>query len=173
MPTNDFTAYSVNKMTEKEARSIAEWRYEAPYELYNVTGDLEEILQELLDGSYYAVRSSGDELVGFFCYGRNAQVPGGLRQGLYTGESVIDIGLGLKPELTGRGLGLEFLRAGIAYAARTFAPRKLRLSVAAFNTRAIALYSKAGFDPAGQFDNTADGQTIRFVLMEMEVPASG
>ncbi|WP_239004770.1 GNAT family N-acetyltransferase [Paenibacillus tepidiphilus] len=168
MHKDDYSAYTMHAMTEPEALSIAEWRYEAPYEFYNVTGEVEEVLAELLDGSYYAVRGNAEELVGFFCYGQAAQVPGGIRQGLYAGEHVLDIGLGLKPELTGQGRGLPFLQRGIEFGIKRFAPHKLRLSVAAFNARAIALYSKAGFTPAGSFVNAAGEWTTTFQLMEME-----
>ncbi len=44
-----------------------------------------------------------------FCFGANAQVPGGRDANLYGGEDVIDIGLGMKPALTGKGIGKRIL----------------------------------------------------------------
>jgi hypothetical protein len=47
----------------------------------------------------------------------------------------VDVGLGLRPDLTGRALGLGFMLAGLEFARRRFAPDGFRLSVAAFNER--------------------------------------
>ncbi|MNI53752.1 Mycothiol acetyltransferase [compost metagenome] len=128
--------------------------------------DEPEDLHELLDGTYYAVTAKEAGLIGFFCYGGNAQVPGGAEQGLYIGDNVLDMGLGLKPEYTGNGKGLAFVKAGIRFAEERYAPEKLRLSVAAFNERAVAVYSKAGFRLLGSFDNVRGEKPMRFLVME-------
>lgn len=52
------------------------------------------------------------------------------------------IGLGMKPNLTGRGKGVEFVKAGIAYAKSKYNPKQIILSVAIFNQRAIKVYKK-------------------------------
>ncbi len=79
----------------------------------------------------------------------------------------VEIGLGLRPELTGRGLGLEFLRAGIEYVRTRFDAERVILNVAAFNERAIKVYERAGFRETGrhtrQFDRWGD---VEFVEME-------
>ncbi|MEK5236572.1 GNAT family protein [Paenibacillus sp. FSL L8-0470] len=157
--------YKIRLMEELDAREIVKWSYEAPYAMYNLSDDPEDI-QELLDGSYYAVISPENELAGFFCYGRNAQVPGGIREGLYIGDKVLDIGLGLKPELTGEGKGRDFLESGMEFARRKYGPERFRLSVAAFNKRAIALYNSVGFKPAGEFVNNNGKHEMVFMLME-------
>ena len=72
-------------------------------------------------------------------------MPGGRDANLYGGEDVIDIGLGMKPALTGKGIGKEFFQAGIAFARKEFNAKMFRLSVATFNTRAITLYKNIGF----------------------------
>ncbi|MNL62214.1 hypothetical protein D3C87_1862160 [compost metagenome] len=72
----------------------------------------------------------------------------------------------MKPEYTGIGLGRGFLQAGIQFAECTFTPEKLRLSVAAFNERAIALYSKSGFKLTGSFYNINGERKMEFLVME-------
>jgi RimJ/RimL family protein N-acetyltransferase len=155
-------------MDEQAAKAIANWKYEPPYSMYNMMDDSEEIedITELMDGSYFSVRTSGAELIGFFCYGRNAQVGGGVEQGVYLDGTALDIGLGLRPDLTGRGQGLAFLQAGIRFAEENYGADRLRLSVAVFNLRATALYKKAGFLPGQSFINRYGDNETEFLLME-------
>ncbi|WP_369902006.1 GNAT family N-acetyltransferase [Bacillus manliponensis] len=134
----------IKHITKEEANEIASWQYKEPYELYSFSSS-EETIEELLGGTYYSCRSDEGELIGYFCFGESAQVPGGRDAKLYGGEGIVDIGLGMKPQLTGNGLGRAFLGAGIQFAEETFQPKQLRLSVAAFNNRAIQLYKNAGF----------------------------
>ncbi|KUP24545.1 GNAT family protein [Paenibacillus sp. DMB5] len=165
MTDSNSLRYELRQMEEYDAREISGWKYEPPYDLYNM-GDDPAGLQELLDGSYYAVTIPGNQLAGFFCYGGNARVPGGAEQGLYKGDNVLDIGLGMKPEYTGAGQGMDFLRAGISFAEQQYAPGKLRLTVAAFNLRAAALYRKAGFELTGSFERTGGDNSMEFLVME-------
>jgi [ribosomal protein S18]-alanine N-acetyltransferase len=111
--------YLFRPTNEEDAREIAAWRYEAPYDFYDMTNDPEG-LEKLLGPperrrGYYAVLSGG-ELVGFFCYSLGGQLPGFD----YPGDGCIDIGLGLRPDLTGKGLGLKFIRAGLQFGRRRF-----------------------------------------------------
>ncbi|EMA6342311.1 GNAT family protein [Bacillus cytotoxicus] len=135
---------NIHKLTKTEAREIGRWKYEEPYSLYDFSEE-EETMKELLNGTYYGCCNENGELIGYFCFGESAQVPGGREANLYGGEGVIDIGLGMKPELTGQGRGKEFFQAGIQFAIHAFQPQKIRLSVAAFNERAIMLYKNVGF----------------------------
>jgi ribosomal-protein-alanine N-acetyltransferase len=80
---------------------------------------------------------------------------------------VLEIGLGLPPDLTGRSLGLAFFRAGIDFARRRFQPKRIILAVAAFNDRARIVYERAGFRVVGRhvrhFDRWGD---VEFIDME-------
>ena len=57
----------------------------------------------------------------------------------------LDYGLGLRPDLTGQGLGPYFFNVGLAFARERFRPRQVFLHVAAFNERARLVYERAGF----------------------------
>ena len=46
--------YIIRKMTKRQAEDISTWKYDKPYSIYDMDGS-KEILDELLDGSYYAV----------------------------------------------------------------------------------------------------------------------
>jgi ribosomal-protein-alanine N-acetyltransferase len=150
---------SIALMTQDEAEVIAEWRYDPPYDFYNTTADARD-LAELLDPDqrsdrYFAARNAAGELIGYFEFGRDARV--------------VRVGLGLRPDLTGRGLGLSFLEQGLSFARRRFRPGRFRLSVAEFNKRAIKVYERCGFTRTRSFVHETNGGTYRFV--EMERPA--
>ena len=83
--------------------------------------------------------------MGYFCFGEDARVAAGRRLGVYEHEAAPDVGLGMRPDLTGRGFGEDFLRAGLRLARETYSPQAFRLTVATFNRRAIRVYEKAGF----------------------------
>jgi len=142
-------------MTQHEAETISMWEYEAPYDFYNAPAD-EHDLAELLDptqraGQYFSVHAA-EELIGFF-------------QLKSDGDAVV-VGLGLRPDLTGRGLGLPFVQEGLAFAREQFAPARFRLSVATFNERAIKVYERAGFVVTRAFMHETNGGLFPFVEME-------
>lgn len=155
--------YAFEPMDEAQARAVAAWRYEPPYDFYSLAEDPED-LAELLDPekrrSYHAALSEGD-LVGFLAFGEAARVPGYD----YGGAGVLDVGLGMRPDLTGRGLGLGFVLEGLEYGRRSFAPESFRLTVATFNERAIRVYERAGFGRGEIFVRRTGGEGRPFLVM--------
>lgn len=145
-------AYRFVPMTEAYAREILAWQYEPPYDFYNATPDLDEapIVATLLNPSYhyYAVLDVHDALIAYRCFGEDARVP----NGDYRADA-LDMGGGLRPDLTGQGLGPQIMLAAIAFAHAMFAPRAFRTTVAAWNTRAIRACIKAGYQPMSTFQN--------------------
>ncbi|SDJ10136.1 GNAT family N-acetyltransferase [Salimicrobium halophilum] len=137
----------IREMDERSARKTMEWRYEPPYDLYNDPFS-EESLQEKLDGSYRAVLDENGELFGFYCTGESAVIPVGKKLGVYE-DAAIDIGLGMCPDMTGKGYGRAFMAAIIE---DINTEETLRLSVAVFNERAIKLYEAFGFERAHRFE---------------------
>jgi [ribosomal protein S18]-alanine N-acetyltransferase len=143
-------------MTADFAREILSWKYEPPYDFYN-NDPTEEALNELL--SYIVVVDEINQLVGFYCSGKSAQVPAGNKYGVYH-DNMIDCGLGLKPELTGKGLGKSFF-TWILHNIENSQKLPIRLTVATFNTRAIKLYESQGFMKEISFDvNGIEFQTM-------------
>ena len=152
----DLGQLKIGPMTQEEAEAIAHWRYEPPYDFYDADADNRD-LAELLDPErrgdrYFSAHDAADELVGFF--------------GIAYGEGVAGIGVGLRPDLTGRGLGLSFLEDGLAFAKKRYAPERYRLSVAEFNRRAITVYERAGFVRTRSYVHETNGGVFRFVDME-------
>ncbi len=77
-----------------------------------------------------------------------------------------EIGLGMRPDLTGKGNGKEFLKATISFIKTEFKPEKITLSVATFNKRAIKLYRKVGFKNVDTIMQETNGSTFEFLKME-------
>ena len=124
------------------------WRYPPPYDFYDDDGAPPNNPER-----FYGAYDEDGGVIGFYFF---APRPEG-----------IFYGLGLRPDLTGRGLGLEFVQAGIAFAEREFGPRRLVLDVAEFNERAIRVYERSGFRRTGRklrsFERWGD---VPFVDME-------
>jgi ribosomal-protein-alanine N-acetyltransferase len=89
--------------------------------------------------------------------------------GFVSDGSTVEIGLGLRPDLTGRGLGLRFVESGLQFARENYTPTTFRLMVAAFNERAIIVYERAGFERQRNYRNKTNGGEFDFV--EMSRPA--
>lgn len=146
-------------MNQEEAETIAAWRYDPPYDFYDPAADHRD-LAELLDAGqrgdkYFSAFDQSGALIGYFGF-------------VHAGE-VVGVGVGLRPDLTGRGQGQAFLEAGLDYARTRFSPRLFRLAVAAFNARAITVYERAGFVAGRTYEHETNGGVFSFV--EMERPA--
>jgi ribosomal-protein-alanine N-acetyltransferase len=143
-------------MTQEDAETLAAWRYPGPFSFYDWDSDPDD-LAELLDPElrgqdYVAVDDDDGRLVGYFQYKR----PHGPR---------LEIGLGLHPDWTGRGLGQDFVEAGLDYARRRYAPDEFVLAVAAFNRRAITVYERVGFVRSRTYMHRTAGREWEFIEM--------
>ncbi len=152
--------FTFREMEESEAIEISEWHYEPPYDFYDFKNDLED-LEEFLDfanrprNKYFSVFDESRGLVGFY---EMEHEPG-----------KVEIGLGMRPELTGKGIGLSFIEAGIDFITERFNPDLLTLKVAAFNDRARKVYERAGFRKTGIKWIKNEIGNIEFIVMEMEL----
>lgn len=150
---------------EESARKFLRWQYEPPYDVYNCPPDqLEKWILYNADpaNNVYGMFDRNDELVGYCSYGRDAQVPGGDYS-----DTALDIGLMIKPELTGRGMGASFAREVIRNGVEIYNPEKLRVTIAGFNHRAIRTWEKNGFQKVQEFIRNRDG--MAFVIMAATV----
>jgi ribosomal-protein-alanine N-acetyltransferase len=55
----------------------------------------------------------------------------------------------MRSNIAGRGLGAEVVVAGLRFAKDAYSPPTFRLTVAAFNLRAVRMYERVGFDGGG------------------------
>ena len=153
--------YYFRPMTDTDAVAVSGWRYDVPYSVYN--GDPRGIAT-LLDprNAYYTVRSEDRGLIGMCCFGPDARVPGARYD-----DAALDVGLGMRPDLTGQRLGLALVNAILDFGRETYHPAAFRLTVATFNRRAITVYERAGFRP-GRVFMSSGANPIEFVQMTRE-----
>jgi [ribosomal protein S18]-alanine N-acetyltransferase len=159
-------AFAFRKMDEPSVREIIQWRYDASYDMYNCDPkDIEETVQAFQDPQYryYSLWDQGGELVGYCCFGEDGRVPGG-----DYGAQALDIGGGLRPDLTGQGLGSSFMEAALEFARRHFAPVAFRATVAAFNRRALRVCEKMAFRQIQTFESTHSGKPFIILVREAE-----
>lgn len=146
-------------MNREYAEEIAYgWKYDGQFSFYNMTED-EEDLQEFLNpekwtNCIYGVLDEQKQLTGFFEY--------------HIHNSELEIGLGLKPQLTGMGIGEDFVLSGISFGISSFNHkiRSITLSVASFNKRAIKVYQRLGFEIVESELIYTNGDRYEFIRMK-------
>ena len=156
--------FTLTPITRADAQAVSRWRYDGPYSVYNGSPDA---VPSLLEPRYlyHSVHDDYGFLVGYFCFGEDARVAAGKSSGVYDREDALDVGLGMRPDLTGRGLGEQFVRAGLQFADEAYSPPAFRLTVATFNHRAISVYERVGFRPVETFGATKLNGEREWLLM--------
>lgn len=132
---------------------IMGWHYERPYDFYDTDAD------PPTNAERYRVVTGDDGRVEAFWY-FEAPEPG-----------VIEVGIGLRPDLCGRGLGERYMREELEYAQGEWQPRTFRLYVASWNERAIKLYERLGFREVGERHTRTFERFGEHEFMRMERPA--
>jgi RimJ/RimL family protein N-acetyltransferase len=122
---------TIEEASPQALAEIVGWAYEPPYDFYD--GNREPVRNP---ERFFSARDHDGSLVGFYYF----ELKG----------PILEYGLGLRPDLTGRRHGLEFVRAGLEFGRKRFRPEQIVLAVAAFNERAIAVYERAGFAETGR-----------------------
>ena len=142
----------LDTFTEGDAKALCAWRYFPPDHEYDMP-DWDTICREqwaLADptrraAEFHALREDSGALAGFFR--------------LVPAADAVTLGMGLRPDLCGKGLGAQLVAEACACCARLYPSLSLRLEVRAWNQRAIRCYQAAGFreyatlsrtTPAGQ-----------------------
>ena len=139
----------IRPFTDGEARAVAAWRYEPPFDIYNGDPTRHEDYLAIDDLGYgfYALTGSENDIIGFCCFGEEARVTGQVPC-----DGIIDLGGGVRPDLLSNGIATEMFPAIVAFAVSTFRPKQLRTAVAVFNERSTRLCLSAGFSVTRVFD---------------------
>lgn len=151
-PFDPAAAWQVVPMTEAHAEEVCRWRFEPPYDVYN--NDPWDTLKKLeiefgdpklREEQYAAVIDPDDgELMGYAQF--------------FPIVGVTRLGLALRPDLCGDGIGPSFVRLLVREARRRKPEDEIDLEVLLWNVRARRAYEKAGFRVTDQYERgTPDG----------------
>lgn len=147
----------ISTLSQENAETIAnDWHYPKPYDFYDMIND-EEDYQELITPEYrkehYYQIVSDTNLIAFF--------------GIFPLSDIkIELGLGLRPNLTGKGFGQVIFTVIEEFVSSHFNHyEEIILSVAEFNQRAIKLYSRLGYEKIGHKKVVTNGSVYDFLEM--------
>ena len=146
-------------LTPAQAAAIETWRYPEPYGRYAMAG-------AQFGDDYVALVGDDGELIGYRCFGPEGRVPG-----YDYDDSALDTGGGLRPDLTGRGLGARAIATGLVYGWERFRNDSFRVTVASFNVRARRAVESVGFRPVAHFRATTDGSEFDVLRLDDDAPA--
>lgn len=155
---------SIQPLTEAQIRDFIRWQYDDPYAMYAMTDENEaESIAFFSDeaNGYFAIVDETGLLLGFCNFGADAQVPGGD----YTTEA-IDVGMGMRPDLTGQGQGVDYAQAVFDFADKQFPHQPFRATIAEFNQRAQKVCLKHGFVVVDRFERLSDKRQFLILIRE-------
>jgi [ribosomal protein S18]-alanine N-acetyltransferase len=138
-------------MTQGYAEQIVGWEYPPPFERYSLVDAPASDFTNPANGFVALVDTSG-QLVAYRSFGPDGRVPGGTYD-----DAALDTGGGLRPDLTGRGLGRSAIQIGLDYGWDTFGSTTLRVTVWAQNERALRVVRSLGFEDVDHFLATSSG----------------
>jgi ribosomal-protein-alanine N-acetyltransferase len=150
------TTFSIRAFTGEDAEAVGTWRYPPPYGVYDLREDPEQDddMREPANWgvSWFAVDDGDGELIGYVEF--------------HDLDGEVELGLGLRPDRTGLGLGAAFVEASMAFARDRWAPRSFGLDVFPWNERAIRSYERAGFTRGEVYIRRFDGgNEVTFLRM--------
>lgn len=154
--------------SKAETREVAAWSYSPPFDLYNGNPDHPELfLTRNAEGEgYYPAVDQHGALAAFAVFGVEARV-----RGQEPAADTLDVGLGVRPDLTSLGIGTELLGFIVAQAGASQVTSTLRCAVAVFNARSLALCHRAGFSPVRDFTGPGE-RTFRELTCTLAAPRS-
>jgi len=145
--------YTFQPITPQLAKIAAGWQYPFPYDFYNIPkGRQRFAVRGYLNPNYayHSIKDENETWIGICTFGADARVAGGDYS-----ETAIDIGLGLCPEHTGRGMGTAVVAAILDFATANADTSVFRATIASFNRRSQRVFEKNGFHRTQEFMTSA------------------
>ncbi|MGY1669321.1 N-acetyltransferase family protein [Geodermatophilus sp. SYSU D00710] len=149
------------RLTEEEATEVATWAYPPPFDLYDSDPRNPHLFTARTadsEGYHPAVDEDG-RVLPFAVVGPEARV-----RGQQPVPGTVDVGMGVHPDVTGRGLGTHLVAQVVALARDLGAASAVRAAVATFDERSLALCRSAGFRPVKDFTGPGDRPFRELVL---------
>jgi len=172
--------FHIVPMNLEYAMLIVTWRYPAEYALYDYENEADYILDPANWGcGLFAVLDEHGVLCGELSFGYLDADFGWVEQEAVErgelGDCILWVGFGMRPDLTGRGLGGGFVRTCVEYAAdfarqvHGYQGEYIGLGVYEFNQRAIKVYERLGFEEFMRVEPVKNGQGYPARRMRMKI----
>jgi ribosomal-protein-alanine N-acetyltransferase len=152
----------VEKLTEEFAKQVCAWKYEGEYSVYDFASWEFAVRQRwsitdprARESQYRAVTGGQEELIGFFRMSEDE-------------EGKIEIGLGLRPDRCGQGIGKHFVRLITRYALNRHPGRPVYMEVRTFNKRAVKCYEACGYKVVLRHRKQLPWGSNEYFLMEYQ-----
>ena len=129
---------TVGELSIEDGMDLTMWQAPGPWTIQDALEPPQP------DEGYWAVRDVQQVLVGYCCFGEAARVPG-----LRADPTMLDVALGLRPDLVGRGLSNELARSVVDRAREVSLGRQLRTAVAEWNIPGRTAAERSGFRVSG------------------------
>ncbi|MGL4731945.1 MAG: GNAT family N-acetyltransferase [Clostridium sp.] len=149
--------------TKEDGINISIWRYDGIYNFYNndKTKAKQDWAKNIASEENTFVIYNNNELIANCCFEYEKD------DKAYSNKFYI--GVQMKPELTGKGMGYDIVTKIIAFGKEKYKFNELFLIVAKFNKRAIKLYKKLGFTITDEFMLHANGEDTDFIEMKKDL----
>lgn len=148
-------------LTEAHAEAICEWAFEPPYNIYGWMSweEMQRLGIEfgdptLREQQYVSILSSNEELIGFAQF--------------FPMLGVTRLGVCMRPDLCGQGLGYSFMETIVQEALRRTPQYEIDLEVHTWNQRAIRTYEKSGFTITDTYDKRTPEGLAQFHCMVLQ-----
>ncbi len=142
--------------TKSDVDDILTWKYDGKYSFYDndIQKEKMEWIESFVDSDdNFSIYNDSNKLVGNCSF--------------YYIEEFFCVGLQMRPELTGKGFGVEFAKSIIDFGREKYKFNYIDLIVAKFNNRAIKVYDKLGFKVIEEFVNTIRENDYDFLGMRL------
>lgn len=130
------TIITMSSMNEYAVKNLCSWNYPQPYDTYNFMS-YEEAVQS---NAAILNKKNWDN---YLCFWENNVLTAYIKFYIYSKKLMI--GIGLSPEMCGKGLGGFYLKKGIDEANKRYPDKALWVQVRSWNQRAISCYESCGF----------------------------
>ncbi|MGG7162416.1 GNAT family N-acetyltransferase [Clostridium ihumii] len=146
--------YEFKKVSNRDVEDMLTWKYGGIYEFFDndfSEGKISYIKSFPTIENVYSIYSS-NELIGNCSFYFNNDLP--------------TFAIQLRPDLTSKGMGKEFLNNILLFAKEKYNLNKIGLSVLKFNERAIRLYNSLDFKVTNEFIGKTVKGEMEFLSME-------